>query len=471
MSGGFGVRSCGRGGCTGAGMPPEKGRPLMLEDFPRAVLHVDADAFFASVEQAVNPALKGRPVVTGKERGIIACASYEAKALGIRRGVPLWEARRRCPQLVVLPSDYETYSLYSRRMFGIMRSFTPLVEEYSVDEGFADITGLRRVYRCSYREIACRLQEKIRAELGIGVSVGLSLSKSLAKLASKYRKPKGMTAVSGYALHLFLRRIELGEVWGFGENTVNLLRGYGLETAWDFVSRPRWWAGRLLGKTGREIWDELRGKSVWPVEAEARRVRASVSKCKTFVPPSGDRDFVYAKLVRNLESAFIKLRRHGLRAGRIGIWLRRGDFFQEGRQAVLSRATAVAGEVLPEVRRLFDDLFQAGEEYRAVMVVLEMLEADGPRQYELFEDRPRIERARRVAAAVDGINRRYGKHTVSAGTCLFMEGRGGGEREELPWRKKALLPGESFRRRVALPRWNLRMDGGSLQRAGGGGRR
>jgi DNA polymerase-4 len=113
-------------------------------------MHMDGDAFFTSVEQSMHPRLKGRPVVTGKERGIIACASYEAKALGIKRGVSLWEAKRICPDLVVLPSDYESYSIYSKRMFEIMRRYTPEVEEYAIDEGFADLTGMRRLFRCSY---------------------------------------------------------------------------------------------------------------------------------------------------------------------------------------------------------------------------------------------------------------------------------------------------------------------------------
>ena len=123
--------------------------PVSIASFPSAILHMDADAFFASVEQALNPSLRGKPVVTGKERGIIACANYQAKALGIKRGTPLFQARRICPSLVILPSDYESYSLFSRRMFNILRRFTPTVEEYSIDEAFADITGLRRTYHCS----------------------------------------------------------------------------------------------------------------------------------------------------------------------------------------------------------------------------------------------------------------------------------------------------------------------------------
>lgn len=207
----------------------------MIASYPAAILHVDADAFFTSVEQALVPSLRGKPVVTGRERGIIACASYEAKAAGIKRGIPLFEAKKICPSLVILPSDYETYSLYSKRIFNIMRDFTPAVEEYSVDEAFADITGLRRTYRASYEDIASRIQVRIRKELGITVSVGLSLSKSLAKLCSKFRKPAGFTAVQGRHIHILLQKTPLDKVWGFGPNTVGLLEKYGLRTAYDFV--------------------------------------------------------------------------------------------------------------------------------------------------------------------------------------------------------------------------------------------
>ena len=205
--------------------------PLMLSSYPRAIVHLDGDAFFTSVEQAMVPALKGRPVVTGKERGIIACASYEAKALGIARGMPLFDAKRICPELVILPSDYETYGIYSRRMFNIMRRFTPVVEEYSIDEAFADLTGLRRLYHTSYEDIARKMQGEIQRELGMTVSVGLAPTKSLAKLCSKFRKPEGFMPLEGPAIHRFLPQIALGKVWGFGPNTVNLLEKQGLRTA------------------------------------------------------------------------------------------------------------------------------------------------------------------------------------------------------------------------------------------------
>ena len=159
-------------------------QPLTIHSWPRAILHLDADAFFASCEQAIHPELRGKPVITGKERGIVAAASYEAKAKGVKRGMRLFEVKQVCPDAVILPSDYETYSLFSLRMFEILRRFSPDVEEYSIDEAFVDLTGLRRSYHGPYGMIAKKMQESVEAELGLTVSVGLSISKVLAKIGS-----------------------------------------------------------------------------------------------------------------------------------------------------------------------------------------------------------------------------------------------------------------------------------------------
>lgn len=427
-------------------------QPLMLSSFPRAILHLDGDAFFTSVEQAVHPELKGRPVVTGKERGIIACASYEAKRIGIKRGLALWEAQKQCPDLVVLPSDYETYSIYSKRMFEIMRRFTPVVEEHSIDEGFADISGLRRVFHGSYEDIARKLQAEIQAELDIGVSVGLSLSKGLSKLASAFRKPRGFTPVAGHHIHLFLPRIPVEKVWGFGRNTVHLLHKYGIRTAWDYAQRPRAWADHLLGKVGRDIWDELRGESVFPVEPEEKTSYASISKCKTFTAASADLDFVYAKLIRNVENAFIKLRRHALSARTVVIALREGDFMQDAVEARLSRPTSATHEVLPLIRHLFEQLVRPGATYRATMVVLGKLQEDRGVQYELFEDPVRIDAMIRAAHVMDDVNDHFGKHKVQLGPALDLARQPATSRGERVWRQEALLPGETERKRLAIPR-------------------
>lgn len=432
-------------------------RPITVRSYPHAILHIDADAFFASVEQVLDPHLRGKPVVTGQERGIIAAASYEAKACGVKRGVTLGEARKLCPELIVLPSDYESYSLYSKRMFNIMRQFTPCVEEYSVDEAFLDISGMRRVFRCSYEEIGRKIQKEIHNELGITVSVGLSLSKTLAKLCSKFRKPHGFTGVPGRYIHILLQRTALEQVWGFGPGTVNLLTKYGLRTAYDFVMRPQPWASGLLKKPGREIWSELRGDSVWPVNPNDKRTYDSIMKSKTFTPPSTDKEFVFAKLVKNVESAFMKARRYHLRPRMLGVVLRRQDFRHDGLEARLSRATASTLEVMPLIRTLFEQVFRRECEYRATMICLGALENDQTDQFDLFEDRLKIDALFRVTGTIDDINHRFGKHAVRSGTSLFLTHKPDSARDFEHARKHVIFPGETARRRLNIPRMGLQV--------------
>ncbi|NQU38594.1 MAG: DNA polymerase IV [Lentisphaerae bacterium] len=429
--------------------------PFTVRSYPRAILHIDADAFFTSVEQALDPSLRGKPVVTGQERGIIACASYEAKARGVKRGVSLHDARRLCPGLIVLPSDYESYSLYSKRMFSVMRQFTPCVEEYSVDEAFLDITGMRRLYHCSYEEIARKIQQEIHKELGFTVSVGLSLSKALGKLCSKFRKPRGFTAVPGRYIHILLQRTALEQVWGFGPSTVNLLTKYGLRTAYDFTMRPQLWAANLLKKPGREIWSELRGESVWPVETEEKTTYGSIMKSKTFTPPSTDKEFIFAKLVKNVESAFMKARRYHLRPRMLGVILRRQDFRHDGLEAKLSRATSSTLEVMPLIRTMFEQVFYPQREYRSTMIFMGGLEDDHSDQFDLFEDRLKIDAFARVTGAIDDINHRYGKHAVRSATSLFLPHKPDSPRDSEHARKQLLFPGETARRRLNIPRMGI----------------
>jgi DNA polymerase IV len=153
-------------------------------------------------------------VVTGKERGIAASMSYEAKARGVTRGMRLSEIRKLCPDAVILPSDYETYSLLSQRFFAIVRRYNPDVEEYSIDECFCDLTGLRRPLRMSYEGIAARIKQDLDTELGFTFSVGLAPTKVVAKIASKWQKPSGLTVIPGRELHRFLAQVPVEKVWG-----------------------------------------------------------------------------------------------------------------------------------------------------------------------------------------------------------------------------------------------------------------
>ena len=263
-------------------------QPITIHSWPQAIMHMDADAFFASCEQAVHPELKGRPVITGKERGIVAAASYEAKARGVERGMRLFEAKKVCPDVVLLPSDYETYSLFSIRMFEILRRFSPDVEEYSIDEAFVDITGLRRTFHGPYSDIAGRIQETIIKELGISVSIGVSLTKVLAKVASKHKKPGGLTIIPGGDIHIYLSNLPVGKVWGIGPNTSAFLKKFNIITALEFARSKEEFIKAYLSKPYQEIWHELNGRSVYPVTRESKSSYKSISKTKTFTPPSVD---------------------------------------------------------------------------------------------------------------------------------------------------------------------------------------
>ena len=217
---------------------------ISLSSWPQAIMHVDADAFFASCEQAIHPELKGRPVITGKERGIVAAASYEAKARGVQRGVRLSDVKKVCPDAVILPSDYETYSLFSVRMFEILRRFSPDVEEYSIDEAFVDLTGLRRSFHGPYEMIADKMRKTIETELGITVSAGVSLSKVLAKIGSKHNKPNGLTMIPGREIHLYLEKLPVEKVWGIGPNTAAFLHKHGITTALQFARKDEGFVDR-----------------------------------------------------------------------------------------------------------------------------------------------------------------------------------------------------------------------------------
>ncbi|MFN4132663.1 MAG: DNA polymerase IV, partial [Caldimicrobium sp.] len=210
--------------------------PLNIHSFPQAILHLDANAFFASVEQATNPDLKGKAVVVGKERGIVTAVSYEGKALGIKRGMTIKEVEKKYPQVIILESDYEKYSIFSLKLFEILRRFSPIVEEYSIDEAFADLKGLRGYFHASYEEIGQQIKNTIKRGLGITVSIGISLTKVLAKLASNYKKPDGLTLISGREIHNYLKDIPVSEVWGIGPQRAALCEKLGIYSALDLAS-------------------------------------------------------------------------------------------------------------------------------------------------------------------------------------------------------------------------------------------
>ncbi len=430
---------------------------INLHSLPKAIAHIDCDAFFASVEQSLDPKLKGKPVIVGKDRGIAAAFSYEAKRQGVVRAMGLSDIKKLCPDAVFLPFDYEAYGLVSQRFYGILRRFTPDVEEYSIDEAFADLTGLRRVYHNSYESIALEIKNTVERELGITVSIGLSLTKSLAKICSRDNKPSGFTCVKGYELHEYLKKVPTERVCGFGPASVALLAKQGVHTVWDYIQRPEIFAKKLLGKTGIELWHELKGEAVYSVIKEKKEGQASLSKTKTFTPPSNKRDFVRAQLIRNMESAFIKLRRHRLRTQGIGVYLKNSDHRGQGLFAELTRHTDSPLEGVKIVSELFDRLFDPTIKYRATGVWFHDLEGGVEAQKDLFDDPARIAALREISKTIDEAASLYGKHALHlASSDLLRDYKQHlGERGDFSSRKIQPLKGENFRQHLRIPIWNV----------------
>lgn len=384
---------------------------------PKAIVHLDVDSFFASCEQAINPKLIGKPVVVGADRGIATAFSYEAKKQGVHRGMTLREIKTVCPDVVLLPGDYEAYTLFSKRLFAILRRFTDKVEEYSIDEGFMDITGLDIVEKMSYSEIARLIKKTVQAELNLPVSVGLAPTKVLAKLACTASKPNGCGIITQKDLPEYLRDFLVDKIWGVGQNTAEYMRRLSIFTAYDFAIKPLSFIKDNFTKPHQDIWYELNGESVYAVIAEEKQTYASISKTSTFQNGRSNREVVFAELIANIENACAKTRKHDLVAGRVSIFLKSESFNVQALEINLERATAFPLDILAAVKPLFETLYRSGIGYRATGIVLSDLHDACAIQGTLFETTEKISAFKSVYNAVDELASRFGKHTVhSAGT-------------------------------------------------------
>lgn len=425
---------------------------LARGSFPKAILHIDGDAFFASCEQSRDPELRGKPVITGAERGIASSMSYEAKALGITRAMRLHEIRKICPDVIILPSDYETYSLLSKRFFDVVRRYTPDVEEYGIDECFADITGWNRPLGIGYLAMAERIQEDLRRELGFTFSIGLASTKVLAKAGSKWKKPYGLTAIPNRDIPTYLSELPIGKVWGIGPRTTDILVRLGIRTALDLARSDDARLDPFLSKPFREIRSELRGHSALPFEPGTRKTHYSVQKMKTFTPASNDPRFVFAQLAKNIESACMRARQYGLEAGKVLVLLRTQTFEHHASEIDLSRPTNFAHELLAVAKPAFDGLFRPGTFYRATMITLLDLRTPDS-QPDLFGTSLKVDGFRRIYEGIDAVRAKYGKHTIHFGPSFdaHHSPRHKGARNEAPTRMKHLLRGESARKRLNIP--------------------
>jgi DNA polymerase-4/DNA polymerase V len=241
------------------------------------------------------------------------------------------------------------------------------------------------------------------------------------------------------------------KVWGIGPATTEYLEKMGVRTALEFVRLPAETVRKRFTKPGVETWQELRGESVYPVVPEEKSVYASISKTKTFAPPTADRDYLFAHLLRNLESACIKARRYNLAPWRIAVFLKKQNFDTTGCEAKLNRPSAHPLELANLLRSLFNELYRRHDIYRATGVVLLDLVPDAPTQYSLFEDPLKAEKIRELYEAVDTLSGRYGKHTLHLGGSHFIEVLGQGRRGAPTVRERTLLYGETRRKHLGIP--------------------
>lgn len=354
--------------------------------WPEAILHIDGDAFFASVMQSVYPHLKGKPIATGKERGIATAFSYEAKRMGVKRGMTFSEIKKVCPSCIYVESDYDLFSLVSKRMFSIIKNYTPYVEEYSIDEAFVDIKGMRRMHRKSYEEIALAIKQEIEEKLDITVSVGLSITKSLAKLASSFRKPSGFTPVEGKHIEYLLKQRTAQDIWGLGHQTAAYLAKFNIKTALEFVQLPEEFITKHLSKPYLEIWQELHGKKVYLIDSKKKETYQSISKTETFTPPSNDKELLWSYLFQHVEDAFDKARRYKYAAGKIFIFLKTQQFSYRSTECNLLNPTAYPLLIRNELRSAFERVYDPRFQYRTTGCTIANLSDIGSVQTSLFGD-------------------------------------------------------------------------------------
>lgn len=378
----------------------------------KVIFHIDGDAFFVGVEVAKNPKLKGMPVVTGEERGIVSALSYEAKALGIVRGMSIFIVQKKFPSVIILPGDYQSYAHYSSAMFDIVHRYAYDIEEYSIDECFADITGLDRTLKLTYRQIAEKIKKEINDELGLSVSIGLAPTKVLAKVASNWVKPNGLTIIERDTIHDFLAKKPIGKIWGIGPKTADLLVKRGVHTALDFSNKSLSWVAQNLSKPYDAIWKELHGISVFDLDTELKTVYASIQKTRTFHPPTNDETFLWSQLSKNIEDACKKARHYELVPQKISIFLKTQDFKYATSSIPLPVSSNAPEILLGLAHAQFEKMYTRKVLYRTTGVTLQNLIPEHAYQDDLFGGTIKAKKLKIIHEQIDALEEKFGKRMV-----------------------------------------------------------
>lgn len=375
------------------------------------------DAFFASVEQLDNPDLRGKPVLVGGggKRGVVAAASYEARAFGCRSAQPTAVALRLCPHAVVVKPTGGRYREISTRVFAILETFSPLVQPISVDEAFVDVTGSSGLFGDGVA-IARSIRERVESETGLTASVGVAPNKFLAKLASDLDKPDGLTVIHADRIHEQLDPLPVGRLWGVGAASEKRLARLGLRTIGDIrLCDERTLIANLGERTGRHLARLSRGEDDRPVHND--REAKSISHERTFADDLTDPEAVRAVLLGQVDDVGRRLRAHGRLAGTVTLKIRYGDFETITRSGSVEAAVGRATDRTDDLWRVASGLFDAwaGGSYRPVRLIgmgaSNLTEPGCSSQLGLFEA-VADEKRSRVDEATDAIRAKFGNDAI-----------------------------------------------------------
>ncbi len=379
-----------------------------------SILHVDLDAFYAGVEVLKDPSLRGKPVIVGGTgpRGVVASASYEARAYGVRSAMPAVRARRLCPDGVFLSSDFEAYRAHSNRFREVLRSFTPLVEAISLDEAFLDVGGATRLFG-SPMEIGTRIRAGVAAEVGVTCSVGVAATKFVAKLASDGCKPDGLLHVPAGETLAYLDPLPVGRLWGVGEKTAELLGRMAIRTIGDLGRTPRGVLERLLGDQAARHLSELTAgtdtRDVVPYEPPK-----SVGHEETFERDLDDPVEILRELLALSGRVAARLREDGYRARTVTLKARLANFTTLTRSRTLGQPTDIGADLYHVASELFRGLPGERRRYRLLGVQATGLVEAGAEQLALLHG----DRWGDVERALDRISGRFGQGAARPAALL-----------------------------------------------------
>ena len=381
----------------------------------RQIIHVDMDAFFASVEQLDNPDLAGKAVVVGgsaQSRGVVSAASYEARKFGVHSAMPMSQAVRQCRDVIVLPVRMKRYAEVSQQIHGIFQTFTPQIEPISLDEAFLDVTGSLRLFGSAER-IGHDIKRQIRERLGLVASVGIANNKFLAKLASDLDKPDGFVIITEENKRHILDPLGVGRIWGVGKVTETALKSRGINTIEQLRDAPAGVLGSIFGDQTSHILNLARGIDDRPVESS--REAKSVSSEQTFATDISDKDTLLGVLLNQVEDVAQRLRMSDSEARTITLKLRYGDFRTITRSTTFDRATNTTRTLWQAAENVFSKWHKKSRgKLRLLGFGASGLQRAGSGQQQLFGE-PGQEKQERLDKAFDEIRGKFGHDAVRRG--------------------------------------------------------